>query len=65
MTGKVTVNGSEFNSIMPSLGLSDNQISNALSYVYSKWGNNGTEVTPEMVKARRAHGGKPVTGEEH
>jgi nitrite reductase (NO-forming) len=65
MTGKVTVNGAEFNSIMPSLGLNDEQIANALSYVYSKWENNGTEVTPEMVAARRALGINPVTGEEH
>ena len=65
MTGKVTVNGAEYNSIMPSLGLKDEQIANVLSYVYSKWENNGTEITPEMVAARRALGMKPVTGEEH
>ena len=65
MTGKVTVNGKEYNSIMPSLGLSDHMIANALSYVYSKWENNGSEITPEMVAARRALGGKPVGTEGH
>ena len=48
-----------------SLGLDDERIANALTYVYSKWENNGAEVTPEMVKARRALGGKPVGGEGH
>ncbi len=65
MMGKVTVNGKEFNSIMPSLGLSDEKIANALSYVYSNWENAGTEVTPAMVKARRALGGKPVGADGH
>lgn len=54
MAGKVTVNGNEFNSIMPQLDLSDEQIANTLTYVYNSWENNGTEVTPEMVaKARK------------
>ncbi|MCL4105669.1 UNVERIFIED_CONTAM: hypothetical protein GTU68_023736 [Idotea baltica] len=53
MVGKVTVNGNEFNSIMPQLGLTDEQIANALTYVYNSWDNNGTEVTPAMVDAVR------------
>lgn len=54
LSGKVTVNGAEFNSIMPQLGLNDEQVANVLTYVYSKWGNNGTEVLPDMVKKIRA-----------
>lgn len=56
LTGKVTVNGAVFDSIMPQLGLSDDSIANALTYVYSKWDNNGSEVTPEMVAAVRSAG---------
>ena len=38
---------------MPSQNLSDDEIANVLTYIYSSWGNNKTEVTPEMVKALR------------
>ena len=51
--GKVTVNGDVYNSIMPQLGLSDEQIANVLTYVYNNWDNNGSEVTPAMVEAAR------------
>jgi len=63
LTGKVTVNGAEFNSIMPALGLDDEKIANVLTYVYNSWENNGTEVTPEMVKAVRDAGGKAAEPE--
>jgi nitrite reductase (NO-forming) len=53
LMGKVTVNGETYESIMPMLGLSDEDTANALTFVYSQWGNNGTEVTPDMVKAVR------------
>ncbi len=54
LTGEVTVNGEKFNSIMPMLGLSDENTANVLTYVYNSWGNNGTEITPEQVAAVRA-----------
>jgi hypothetical protein len=54
LQGKVTVNGEAYESIMPQLGLNDEQVANALTYVYIKWGNNGTEVLPAMVKEVRA-----------
>ncbi len=56
LAGKVTVNGEVYESIMPQLGLDDESIANVLTYVYNKWGNNGTEVTPEMVAAVREAG---------
>jgi nitrite reductase (NO-forming) len=62
LSGEVVVNGEKFNSIMPSLGLSDEDVANALTYVYSEWGNNGSEVTPEEVKAVRAKGGSSPDG---
>jgi nitrite reductase (NO-forming) len=38
---------------MPALGLSDEDVANALTYVYSNWGNAGHEVTPAEVHAVR------------
>lgn len=60
LSGEVTVNGNKFNSIMPKLDLNDEDVANVLSYVYSVWGNNGTEVTPEMVKEVRAKPAKKL-----
>jgi nitrite reductase (NO-forming) len=54
LSGEVTVNGKKFNSVMPAFGLSDEDIANALTFVYSKWGNAGHEVTPAEVKTVRA-----------
>ena len=54
LTGAVKVNGATYNSIMPKLDLNDEQVANVLTYVYSQWENNGTEVTPEQVKEVRA-----------
>ena len=48
---KLVVNGKEFNGVMPAWDLSDEDIANVLTFVYSKWGNAGHEVTPEEVKA--------------
>ena len=50
---KLTVNGHEFNGVMPAWSLSDEDIADVLTYVYSNWGNSGQEVTPEEVKAYR------------
>lgn len=60
MTGEVVVNGQKFNSVMPKFDLTDEDVANVLTYVYSQWGNNGSEVTPEEVKAVRAQ--PSVTG---
>ena len=49
-TGEVTVNGKTYNSVMPGQSLSDREIANVLTYIYNNWGNNGAEVTEEMVK---------------
>lgn len=55
LTGKITVNGGVYESIMPQLGMSDEATANVLTYVYNQWDNNGTEVTPAMVaKVREA-----------
>ncbi|MCB0466134.1 MAG: nitrite reductase, copper-containing [Aequorivita sp.] len=52
-TGEITVNGKKYNSVMTAQTLSNKDIANVLTYVYNSWGNNGTEVTEEMVKKVR------------
>lgn len=53
LSGEITVNGKKYNSIMPSQQLKDEEVAAVLTYVYNSWGNNGSEVTPEMVNKRR------------
>ena len=65
LQGKVTVNGEVYESIMPQLGLNDEQVANVLTYVYSQWGNNGAEVLPAMVKEVRATAPAPATTGAH
>lgn len=51
--GEITVNNVKYNSIMTSQHLSDQEISDVLTYVYNSWGNNKKVVTPQMVKQNR------------
>ncbi len=54
LTGKVTVNGKEFNAAMPAqANLTDKEIADVLTYVYASWGNSKKKITPAMVKAQR------------
>lgn len=50
LSGEITVNGAKYNSVMPPQNLSDEDVASVLNYIYSNWGNNKTQVTPEMVK---------------
>ena len=54
LSGEVVVNGTTYNSIMPSQSyLTDQQIADVLSYIRSDFGNNSGEVTPaEVAKIR-------------
>ena len=53
LSGEITVNGKKINSVMPSQNLTDDEIANVLTYVYSSWGNNKAIITPAMVKAQK------------
>lgn len=53
LSGEITVNGKKYNNVMPSQNLSDDEIANVMTYIYNSWGNNKTDVTPEMVKTQR------------
>ena len=50
----IVVNGKKYENFMvPHKDLSDKDIADVLTYVYSSWGNNKTKITPEMVKKQR------------
>ena len=49
LDGVITVNGTSFDGVMPALGLSDDDVANVLTYVYSQWGNSGLVVLPSEV----------------
>ena len=53
LSGEITVNGTKYNNVMPSQGLTDTQTANVLTYIYNNWGNNETVVTEEMVQKVR------------
>jgi nitrite reductase (NO-forming) len=64
LSGKVTVNGTDYNSVMPPMNqLSDDEVANIVTYVLNSWGNPGGQVSVEEVKAARAKGGKAAGGE--
>ncbi|QXP80743.1 c-type cytochrome [Winogradskyella undariae] len=50
LTGKITVNGIDYNSVMSPLGLSNKEVADAINYINNNWGNNiDNFVTPEKV----------------
>ncbi len=61
LTGPITVNGKDFNSVMPNLSyLSDSDVADIVTFVFNSWGNPGGEVNSAEVAAAR--GGDKVTG---
>lgn len=55
LNGKVTVNGTEYNSVMPPMNqLNDDEVANILTYVMNSWGNPGGQVAASDVKKVRA-----------
>jgi nitrite reductase (NO-forming) len=66
LSGKVTVNGQEYNSMMPPMTqLNDDAVANILTYVHNSWGNDGKQVSAaEVAAARKAGGGANAGGHE-
>jgi nitrite reductase (NO-forming) len=65
LTGKVTVNGQEYNSVMPPMTqLNDDEVANILTYVINSWGNPGGRISSEDVKKARA-ASAPVAAAAH
>ncbi|MDP3857355.1 MAG: copper-containing nitrite reductase [Stagnimonas sp.] len=60
LQGKITVNGKEYNSVMPPMSqLNNDEIANILTYVMNSWGNPGGVVTAGDVAKVRATTKRP------
>lgn len=59
LTGPIKVNGEKYDGVMPSLGLSDEDIANVVTYVYHSWNNPKKSVTPQQVKAVKVEKTEP------
>jgi mono/diheme cytochrome c family protein len=53
VTGEMTVNGKKYNTDMPAVDLTDEEVSDVLNYVRNSWGNKGEAVLPSEVAAAR------------
>lgn len=53
MEGKITVNGKEYDNLMPNPGLEDAEVADVMNYIRNAWGNSSGKkmITEEMVKA--------------
>ena len=55
LTGPVTVNGANFNSVMPPMSqLNDDEVANILTYTLNSWGNASGVITAKQVAEVRA-----------
>ncbi|WP_416200180.1 copper-containing nitrite reductase [Undibacterium sp. CCC3.4] len=55
LNGKVSVNGKEFDSVMPAMNqLNDDEVANILTYVLNTWDNQGGRISAAAVKTVRA-----------
>jgi len=55
LTGKVKVNGTDYDSVMPPMNqLNDDEVANILSYVLNAWGNPGGRIQADDVRKVRA-----------
>ena len=67
--GKMTVNGKEYNNIMPSMSyLSDGDLAAITTYVLNSWGNPGGKITTKAIKKFREDNdlqAKQGAGERH
>jgi len=65
LTGKVTVNGHEYDSVMPPMSqLTDDEVANILTYVLNSWGNPGGQFSKDDVAKARA-AATPVPAAAH
>ena len=55
LSGKVTVNGAEYNSVMPPMNqLTDDEVANIATYVLNSWGNPGGVISKDDAAKSRA-----------
>jgi nitrite reductase (NO-forming) len=63
LQGPVTVNGKEYNSIMPPMSqLTDDEVAQLATYVLNSWGNPGGQVHKDEVTAIRKGPGVDTGG---
>ncbi len=63
LQGPVTVNGKDYNSVMPPMNqLTDDEVANIATYVLNSWGNPGGKITKDEAAAARA--AKPANASE-
>ncbi len=69
LSGPITVNEVEYNAVMPSMGyLTDQQLADAMTYVFNSWGNSYAAVSVDEVAALReqlGEAGEMIAGERH
>jgi nitrite reductase (NO-forming) len=66
LSGKVTVNGHEYDSVMPPMTqLNDDEVANILTYVMNAWGNAGGKVSADDVRKARAAPKKAAAAASH
>jgi nitrite reductase (NO-forming) len=64
LTGKITVNGHEYDSVMPPMSqLNDDEVANILTYVLNSWDNPGGQISKEEVAKARAEAVPAPTAE--
>ncbi|MCO6432055.1 MAG: nitrite reductase, copper-containing [Deltaproteobacteria bacterium] len=55
ISGKITVNGKEYDSVMPALStLNEREVAAVLTYITNSWGNSAKEFSVEEVRAAKA-----------
>jgi nitrite reductase (NO-forming) len=54
LEGQIKVNGELYNSTMPMIKLTDEEIANVMTYILNSWQNKGGEVTPQHVSRAKA-----------
>lgn len=55
LSGKITVNGKDYASVMPAVsGLSDEALASVMTYITNTWGNSAKAITVEEVQKTRA-----------
>ncbi|HWN95447.1 MAG TPA: c-type cytochrome [Methylomirabilota bacterium] len=54
LSGRITVNGSNYNNTMPPILITDEQVAAVLTFVRNTWGNEGEAITAAQVQAVRS-----------
>ncbi|WP_069660319.1 copper-containing nitrite reductase [Arcticibacter eurypsychrophilus] len=53
LSGKIKVNGKEYDGVMPQMQLTDDEVASIITYVRNSWGNKGNLVTAADVQKSR------------